>query len=234
MRLLIVEDDRELREALSALLRQAGYEVDAQADGREAFNSLLGREYDLAIVDLMLPGMNGLALVRNLRRQLVGLPILIITARDALEDRVSGLDAGADDYLVKPFEMPELEARVRALLRRRRADRDEEIRVGPLVLVAGQPRVVLGETSFDLPASEMALLETLAIRAGRVVSKQAIADRLSRGGNPPSDTAIEICVHRLRRRLGPFGLKVRTLRGFGYMLEADEPRASSASSSAGS
>ena len=122
MRLLIVEDDRELREALSALLRQAGYEVDAHADGREAFNTLLGSEYDLAIVDLMLPGMNGLALVRNLRRQLVGLPILIITARDALEDRVSGLDAGADDYLVKPFEMPELEARVRALLRRRRAE----------------------------------------------------------------------------------------------------------------
>jgi two-component system, OmpR family, response regulator len=201
MRLLIVEDDRELREALSALLRQAGYEVDAHADGRDAFNSLLGSEYDLAIVDLMLPGMNGLALVRNLRRQLVGLPILIITARDALEDRVSGLDAGADDYLVKPFEMPELEARVRALLRRRRADRDEEIRVGPLVLVAGQPRVMLGETSFDLPASEMALLETLAIR-----------------------------VHRLRRRLGPYGLKVRTLRGFGYMLESEEPRSSSSSS----
>jgi DNA-binding response OmpR family regulator len=177
MRLLIVEDDRELREALSALLRQAGYEVDAYADGREAFNSLLGSEYDLAIVDLMLPGMNGLALVRSLRRQLIGLPILIVTARDALEDRVSGLDAGADDYLVKPFEMPELEARVRALLRRRRADREEEIRVGPLVLVAGQPRVILGETAFDLPASEMALLETLAIRAGRVVSKQAIADR---------------------------------------------------------
>ena len=107
MRLLIVEDDRELREALSALLRQAGYEIDAHADGREAFNSLIGSEYDLAIVDLMLPGMNGLALVRNLRRQLVGLPILIITARDALEDRVSGLDAGADDYLVKPFEMPD-------------------------------------------------------------------------------------------------------------------------------
>jgi DNA-binding response OmpR family regulator len=221
MRLLIVEDDRELREALTGLLLQSGYEVDACADGRDAFNTLLTRDYDLAIVDLMLPGMSGLALVRSLRRQLCGLPILVVTARDALEDRVSGLDAGADDYLVKPFEMPELEARVRALLRRHRADRDAEIRIGPLVLVPGQPRVTLGGTSVDLPASESALLETLATRVGKVVSKQAIADRLSKGGNVPSDTAIEICVHRLRRRLGPFGLKVRTLRGFGYMLEAD-------------
>ena len=221
MRLLIVEDDRELREALTALLQQAGYEVDAHADGRDAFNSLLASDYDLAIVDLMLPGMNGLALVRSLRRQHCGLPILVVTARDALEDRVSGLDAGADDYLVKPFEMPELEARVRALLRRQRADREAEIHIGPLVLVPGQPRVTLGDASVDLPASEMALLETLANRVGRVVSKQVIADRLSRGGTPPSDTAIEICVHRLRRRLGPYGLKVRTLRGFGYLLEAD-------------
>src|SRR5882672_4375026 len=230
MRLLIVEDDNELREALTALLLQSGYEVDAHADGRLAFNTLMTREYDLAIVDLMVPGMSGLALVRSMRRQLSELPILIVTARDALEDRVSGLDAGADDYLVKPFEMPELEARVRALLRRHRADREAEIRVGPLVLVPGEPRVSLGGTSVDLPASEMALLETLALRLGRVVSKEAIADRLSRGGNPPSDTAIEICVHRLRRRIGPFGLKIRTLRGFGYLLEADEPRASSASS----
>src|SRR6185437_6171903 len=157
-----------------------GYEVDAHVDGRIATNTLMSKEYDLAIVDLMVPGVSGLALVRTLRRQLSGLPILIVTARDSLEDRVSGLDAGADDYLVKPFEMPELEARVRALLRRNRGDREAEIRVGPLILVAGQPRVILGETSFDLPASEMALLETLAIRAGRVVSKQAIADRLSR------------------------------------------------------
>ena len=220
MRLLIAEDDRELREALTALLRQSGYDVEAHADGREAFSALSCGDYDLAIIDLMLPGMSGLALVRSLRRQQCGLPILIITARDALEDRVGGLDAGADDYMVKPFEMPELEARVRALLRRDRAGRDAEIHVGPLVLTPGQPRVLLGGTSVDLPASEMALLETLATRAGRVVSKRVLAEHLSRGGELPSDTAIEICVHRLRRRLGPFGLRVRTLRGFGYLLEA--------------
>jgi DNA-binding response OmpR family regulator len=104
MRLLIVEDDRQLREALTDLLRQSGFEVDAFAEGDQAFNALLSRDYDLAIVDLGLPGMDGLVLVRSLRRHLRGLPILVVTARDALEDRVSGLDAGADDYLVKPFE----------------------------------------------------------------------------------------------------------------------------------
>jgi two-component system OmpR family response regulator len=219
MRLLIVEDDRQLREALTDLLRQSGFEVDAFAAGDQAFNALLSRDYDLAIVDLGLPGMDGLALVRSLRRQLRGLPILVVTARDALEDRVSGLDAGADDYLVKPFELQELEARVRALLRRQRADRNAQIRIGALVLTPGEPRVSLGGVAVDLPASEFALLEALAVRAGRVVRREDLADRLARGTEPPSDTAIEVCVHRLRRRLSPLGLTVRTLRGFGYLLE---------------
>jgi two-component system, OmpR family, response regulator len=224
MRLLIVEDDHQLREALTDLLRQSGFDVDAFADGDQAFSALLSGDYDLAIVDLGLPGMDGLALVRSLRRQLRGLPILVVTARDALEDRVSGLDAGADDYLVKPFELQELEARVRALLRRQHADRSAQIRIGALVLTPGQPRVLLGGVSVDLPASEFALLEALAIRAGRVVRREDLADRLGRGGEPPSDTAIDLCVHRLRRRLSPLGMKVRTLRGFGYLLEtgADE------------
>jgi DNA-binding response OmpR family regulator len=219
MRLLIVEDDRQLREALTDLLRQSGFEVDAFVDGDQAFNALLSRDYDLAIVDLGLPGMDGLVLVRSLRRHLRGLPILVVTARDALEDRVSGLDAGADDYLVKPFDLQELEARVRALLRRHRADRNAQIRIGALVLTPGEPRVMLGGAAVDLPASEFALLEALATRAGRVVRRDDLADRLGRGAEPPSDTAIEVCVHRLRRRLSPLGLKVRTLRGFGYLLE---------------
>jgi DNA-binding response OmpR family regulator len=224
MRLLIVEDDHQLREALTDLLRQSGFAVDAFADGDQAFSVLLSGDYDLAIVDLGPPGMDGLALVRSLRRQLRGLPILVVTARDALEDRVSGLNAGADDYLVKPFELQELEARVRALLRRQHADRNAQIRIGALVLTPGQPRVLLGGVSVDLPASEFALLEALAIRAGRVVRREDLADRLGRGGEPPSDTAIDLCVHRLRRRLSPLGMKVRTLRGFGYLLEtgADE------------
>ena len=221
MQLLIVEDDKEMREALTELMAQSGYVVDAVADGSAGLQALLTHDYDLAIVDLGLPRLDGIELVRSARRRQRKLPILIITARDAVDDRVSGLDAGADDYLGKPFELREFEARVRALLRRQRAD-EQPIRVGALVLTPGNPRIVIGATSLDLLSGEFALLELLASRPGRVVSKDAIAERLMRGNDPPSDTAIEICVHRLRRKLAPFELKVRTLRGFGYLLEVND------------
>jgi two-component system OmpR family response regulator len=220
MRLLIVEDDPELRAALQTLLTQKGYVIDALASGREALNVLLTQEYDLAIVDLALPELDGLSLIRALRKQQRGVPILIITARDAVDDRVAGLDAGADDYLVKPFEMQELDARARALVRRSRADRAQAIRLGPLELTMGQPRIRLSGVSVDLTAREFALLELLAVRAGRVVNKNLIANRLARAGEALSDTAIEVAVHRLRRRLEPYDLHVRTVRGFGYLLEA--------------
>lgn len=220
MRVLIVEDDTELCSALSTLLSQKGYTVDAVGDGRDGQNLLLSHEYDLGIFDLGLPGIDGLSLIRTLRRQQRGLPILIITARDSVEDRVSGLDAGADDYLVKPFEMPELEARARALVRRNRADRAQGIRIGPLELTMGQPRVMLAGDPVELTAREFALLELLALRAGRVVNKELIASSLARAGETLSDTAIEVAIHRLRRRLEPYAIHIRTVRGFGYLLEA--------------
>ena len=216
MRLLIVEDDRELREALSALLRQAGYEVDAHADGREAFNSLLGSEYDLAIVDLMLPGMNGLALVRNLRRQLVGLPILIITARDALEDRVSGLDAGADDYLVKPFDLDELAARIRALLRRKSGRTVPEIEHLGVTLNPASHRVMRDGREIALSPKEFALLQLLMERPGNILSRAQIEERLYGWGEEVESNAVEVHIHSLRRKLGnDFILNVR---GVGYRV----------------
>lgn len=218
-RLLIAEDDTALRQVLVDLLLQSGYEVEGFGNGAAALSALVSGAYDLGIIDIGLPGLSGLEVVQSLRAREQRLPLLIITARDAVNDRVGGLDAGADDYMTKPFDLQELQARVRALLRRQRSQPGTELRIGPMRLRLGEPRVELGEDVVDLPAGEFALLETLAMRVGHVVSRERIATRLTRGLEPPSDTAIEVCVHRLRRRLEPYGLRVRTLRGFGYLLE---------------
>lgn len=223
-RLLIAEDDTALRQVLVDLLEQSGYEVQAFGNGTVALSALQSGAYDLGIIDIGLPGMSGLDLVQSLRARSHSLPLLIITARDALNERIGGLDAGADDYMTKPFELQELQARVRALLRRQRSQPGTELRIGPMRLRLGEPRVELGDSTVDMPAGEFALLETLALRVGHVVSRERIAARLTRGDEPPSDTAIDVCVHRLRRRLEPHGLRVRTLRGFGYLLESSTER----------
>ncbi|MGH8218680.1 MAG: response regulator [Steroidobacteraceae bacterium] len=227
MNLLIIEDDAELRSALQTLLAQRGYHTEACGGAREGLAALMACEYDLAIVDLALPDGDGIGLIRALRHEKRGVPVLVVTARDAVEDRVAGLDAGADDYLVKPFEMQELEARARALIRRNRADRALAIRLGPLELTIGEPRVRLEGAPVDFTAREYALLELLAVRAGRVVNKSHIGTRLAGPGEALSDAAIEVAIHRLRRRLEPYDLHVRTVRGFGYLLETGEPAAES-------
>ncbi len=219
-RLLIAEDDTALRQVLVDLMLQSGYEVDGFGNGTAALSALLAGEYDLGIIDIGLPGTDGVSLVQSLRARSQSLPLLIITARDAVNDRIGGLDAGADDYMIKPFDLNELQARVRALLRRHRSQPGTELHIGALRMRLGEPRVELGDSIVDLPGGEFALLETLAMRVGHVVSRERIAARLTRGDEPPSDTAIEVCVHRLRRRLEPYGLRVRTLRGFGYLLES--------------
>lgn len=218
-RLLIVEDDRDLRDGLTALLQQSGYEVEGYADGSLALAAFMDRSSDLAIVDLMLPGLSGLDLILRMRRRASEVPILVISAREAVAERVSVLDAGADDYLVKPFPMVELEARVRALLRRSHARKLEELAVGPSKLILDAGRISIDGASVDLPSGELLLLEALAEKFGHVVSKETIAGRLSRRSEPVTDTAIEVRVHRLRRRLAPLGFRIRTLRGFGYLLE---------------
>jgi DNA-binding response OmpR family regulator len=219
MLLLLLEDDQALRLGLADVLRQEGHDVVACVDGRHAMTLLMERPFDLAIIDIGVPVMDGLEVVRALRQRQMGLPVLIITARDSLNERVAGLDSGADDYLIKPFEIPEFEARVRALLRRHRAGREAEIHVGPLAFTPGNPQVHVGDTSIDLPASELTLLELLTYQPGRSVSKEKIAQRFVRDGGAPSNNAIEISMHRLRRKLAPFGLRIRALRGFGYVLE---------------
>jgi DNA-binding response OmpR family regulator len=219
MLMLLLEDDQALRLGLADVLRQDGHEVVACADGRQAMGLLTERAFDLAIIDIGVPVVDGLEVVRTLRQRQMGLPVLIITARDSLNERVAGLDSGADDYLVKPFEILEFEARVRALLRRHRAGREAEIHIGPLTFTPGEPQIRIGDASVELPASELTLLELLTHQPGRSVSKEKIAQRFTRDGGAPSNNAIEISMHRLRRKLSPFGLRIRALRGFGYVLE---------------
>ncbi len=219
MRVMLVEDDAALRGGLSDVLRRAGHEVSALVDGRQALSTLLQGDFDLAVVDLGLPGLDGMDLLRTLRQRQRGLPVLVITARGGLHERIAGLDAGADDYLIKPFEVPEFEARVRALLRRQGAAQSGELQVGPLRFVPGQPRIATSSGSFTLPMGELAVLELLATQPGHVVSRDLMAARFSRSGLTPSNSAIEVAVHRLRRRIAPHGVRIRALRGFGYVME---------------
>jgi two-component system OmpR family response regulator len=219
MRILVVEDDPVLGDGLSRSLRHAGYAVDTAQDGKLADDLLSVHAFDLVVLDLGLPGLDGLEVLRRLRRRPSSAPVLILTARDAVEDRVAGLDLGADDYLVKPFNLAELEARVRALVRRAQSATTARITHGALTLDTAARRAFVGEDALELSAREVALLEALLLSTGRVVSKDQLADRLYGVSDEVGPNAIEVFVHRLRRKIEPAGVVIRTIRGLGYLVE---------------
>ncbi len=219
VRILLVEDDLPLAEALTTLLTGAGYAVDCVGDGLSAETLAQAERFDLMILDLNLPEKDGLAVLRALRQRRNPVPVLILTARGAPAERVEGLDLGADDYMVKPFDVREFEARVRSILRRQAGLRASVLEIGLLRFDLAARRFSLAEEWLDLPAREFALLELFVLRAGRVVGKEAIVQSLTNLDEGLSDNAIEQYVSRLRRRLQPHGLVLRTARGLGYLLE---------------
>lgn len=221
MRILLVEDDKVLADALSRALVQSAYAVDIAATGEEADRALALGIYDLVILDIGLPGLSGLEVLRRLRARKVTTPVLMLTALDALEDRVRGLDLGADDYLAKPFDLVELEARVRALLRRS-TNSTPWLEHGEVRLDTVGRRVYHGRQPLELSPRELAVLELLLMRAGRVVSKEQMVNHLYGWGDEVGDNAIEVYVYRLRKKLEPLGCEIRTVRGMGYLMDRDD------------
>ncbi len=219
MRILIAEDDAALAEGLSRLLEAEGYAVDVVDTGERALLAAGTEKFDLAILDIGLPGVDGFEVLRRLRSSGRKLPVLVLTARDAVGDRVHGLDLGADDYMAKPFSTPELAARVRALIRRSQAKTEPKIEHGPLVMDIAGKRAFLQGQALELAGREWAVLEVLLSRVEKVVSKESIIQAVASWGEELSQNAIEVYVSRLRAKLEPAGGRIRTVRGFGYMLE---------------
>ena len=219
MRILIVEDDPVLADGLTRSLRGSDYAVDAAIDGGEADHVLSAQSYDLVILDLGLPTLDGYEVLRRLRRRGSKTPVLILTAFDRLDDRVKGLDLGADDYLTKPFDLPELEARARALIRRGQSGGGSLLSHGALTLDMAGRRAMLNGESLELSAREIGVLEVLMLKSGRVVNKDQLAEELYGWDEEVGANAIEVYVHRLRRKLEPAGVTIRTIRGLGYLLE---------------
>lgn len=219
MHILIAEDDQVLADGLSRSLRQAGYAVDHVASGAEADAALASSSFELVILDVGLPRMSGFEVLRKLRARGTKTPVLILTAADSVEDKVKGLDLGADDYMAKPFSLPELEARVRALTRRGAGQANPLIRHGPLSYDSVGRVAYLHEQMVELSARELGLLEIFLQRIGRLVSKDQLVDQLCEWGEEVSTNAIEVYVHRLRKKIETGPVRIATVRGLGYCLE---------------
>jgi two-component system OmpR family response regulator len=219
MRLLVVEDHPILADGLIKALKASDYAVDHADTGERADHMLATQQYDAVILDIGLPKVDGYEVLRRMRRKGSKIPVLMLTARDALEDRVKGLDLGADDYLTKPYDLPELEARVRALIRRGQSGGGAELIHGDLTLDTAGRRATIKGMPLDLSARELGVLEVMMLRVGRVVSKEQLAEQLYGWGEEVGANAIEVYVHRLRKKLEPAGVSLRTIRGLGYLLE---------------
>ena len=219
MRILIVEDDALLAAGIARILEGEGHAVDVMKSGEHAILAAAQEGFDLMILDIGLPGLDGFEVLRRMRAQGRAMSVLILTARDAIDDRVHGLDLGADDYMAKPFAIPELVARVRALARRGQSRAGPRRRHGPLELDTGSRRAYLNAEPLELAAREWAVLEVLLGKVEKVASKEAIIQAVAGWEEDLSHNAIEVYVSRLRAKLEPAGIRIRTVRGFGYMLE---------------
>ena len=221
MRILVVEDDALLAEGLTSVLTRAGHAVEHATTGRHADLLLVDEQFDLVVLDVGLPDIDGFEVLRRLRLRHLSTNVLVLTARDAVEDRVRGLDLGADDYLTKPFSVTEFEARVRALLRRAVAPAARWLVAGLTVDVAAK-RIRVNDRPVDLTPREWALLELFLTHPGRVLSKDQIAESLFTFDEQLSSNAIEVHVSRLRTKIQPAGVHIRTVRGFGYLWEGGD------------
>jgi len=219
MRILIVEDDPVFADALDHTLREHGYAVQCVHSGAAGDDALRAEKFDLVLLDIGLPGIDGFALLSRMRQRAQKVPVLILTARDALHDRVKGLDLGADDYLSKPVDMPELVARVRAVTRRYHGNAGNDIALGSLTLDTNGHRVLLHGKPIEFSAREYAVVEILMIWANRVVTKDQLIKLLYEPGADTNQSAIDVFMHRIRRKLGDANVTIRTVRGLGYLLE---------------
>ena len=221
MRIAVIEDNEALAQGIAHRLRDRGHAVDLLHDGEDADIFLRHEGADLIVLDCNLPGCDGLEVLSRLRRRGDGTPVILLTARAETSERVAGLDAGADDYLTKPFEMDELEARLRAMARRKNLEFAARDAIGPLVFDRTNRQLLEGEQPLAFPRKELATLECLLERRGRIVSKSQLITHVYGTGAAQEDSAIEPHVSRLRKRLEPFGIRIKDARGLGYMLEVD-------------
>jgi len=220
MRVLVVEDDALLGDAIQAGLKQSGYAVDWMKDGISAEQALATEPYAAVVLDMGLPRLSGLELLRRLRGRNAPLPVLILTAMDTVNDRIKGLDAGADDYLVKPFDMGELAARLRALIRRASGKTEPLLQIAGIRLDPAAHRVLYRDKPVDLSAREFALLHALMLNAGKVLSRAQLEEQLYAWGDEIESNAVEVHIHHLRRKLFPE--LIETIRGVGYLMPRDK------------